>query len=88
MRVDHAMELNSERATLVRSRRDIAEGEARVRNQAGIAARLRADGHDSDGAERLLATFEATLAEWRTHDRLIEERIAYLEAKEHDVGAP
>jgi hypothetical protein len=85
MQVDDATELNSERATLVRSRRDIVEGEERVRNQVRVAARLRADGHDSDGAERLLETFEATLAEWKTHERLIEERIAYLEAKEREA---
>jgi hypothetical protein len=85
MQVDQA-ELNSERATLRQARRDITEGEQRVRKQAGIAARMRADGHDSAGAERLLATFRATLAGWKTHEDLILQRIAYLEGKERDAA--
>jgi hypothetical protein len=78
-------ELNAERATLLQARRDIAEGERRVQDQSAIADRLRASGQACTDAERLLATFETTLAAWKVHEGLILQRIAYLEGKERGV---
>jgi hypothetical protein len=81
-------ELTAERATLVQATRHIARGERRVQGQAAIAARLRARGHDSAGAERLLQAFEATLAEWKVHRASIVGRIAHLECKNAAFAQP
>ena len=40
---------------------------------------LRASGHDTAQAERLIELLKHTLIEWERHRALIEQRIAYLE---------
>jgi len=80
-------ELERERLVLEKAERDIVAGEGRVRDQLRLALRLHASGEDTVGADRLLETFEATLAQWRAHRDLVVERIAYLEAARH-FGTP
>jgi hypothetical protein len=79
-------ELRSERATLMRADRDIAEGEQRLRRQAARADELRKHGHEPGQADRLVETFRATLDVWKEHRRLIRDRIAYLEESEYQRG--
>jgi hypothetical protein len=41
---------------------------------------LRAGGHDTTQAERLVQLMKDTLTEWERHRILIEDRVAYLES--------
>ncbi len=61
---------------LVQADRHIAEGEARLGNQAKLIANLAADGHDTALAEELLTTMEMTLTTMRGHRNLILREIA------------
>ena len=75
-------ELELERASLVTADDHIAAGERRVRRQRARLASLRAGGHQTIEAERLLAVLKATLAEWKAHRVAMRARIAYLETRE------
>lgn len=57
--------------------RHVMEGTERVRNQARLVARLKAEGHDITGAEELLAEFRHALA-------LMEDRRLRLQAEYDD----
>ncbi|HEX2726229.1 MAG TPA: hypothetical protein VHN20_10450 [Beijerinckiaceae bacterium] len=75
------LERAREGRTLARADQDITEGERRVAAQLLLIEQLRADGHDTRLAEKLLAGLEATLTEWRTHRELIIQRIAQLNSR-------
>jgi hypothetical protein len=46
-----------------------------------LIEQLREDGHDTGLAEKLLASLQASLSEWRTHRELIVQRIAQLNGR-------
>jgi hypothetical protein len=50
-----------------------------LRQQQQLLSDLRADGHDTKQAERLVLLMQQTLIEWERHRVLIEERVGYLE---------
>jgi len=50
-----------------------------LRNQQDLLRELRAGGHDTKQAERLVGLMMQTLVEWERHRTLIVERVAYLE---------
>jgi hypothetical protein len=75
------LERDREHRTLVQADEDISEGERRVAAQMLLLEQLRADGHDTRLAEKLLASLQATLTEWRTHRELIVKRIAQLNGR-------
>ena len=52
--------------------RHVREGEAHVARQRDLVAELRRDGHDTEQAEQLLTTFEATLAQHRKGLELVK----------------
>jgi hypothetical protein len=54
---------------LAPAERHVAEAETRVARQAALVAELRADGHDTATAERLLDLFTSTLSVMREHLR-------------------
>jgi hypothetical protein len=72
------LERDREHRTLVQADE---EGERRVAAQMLLLEQLRADGHDTRLAEKLLASLQATLTEWRTHRELIVKRIAQLNGR-------
>jgi hypothetical protein len=74
-----AEQLKIEKTLLVKADYDIEEGRQRLGNQEDLLLELRAGGHDTRQAERLVDLMKTTLAEWERHRVLIEERIAYLE---------
>lgn len=55
-------DLATERGHLAKAERDIAEGEDRIREQAGLVERLRETGRDVVAAKVLLANLRETLA--------------------------
>jgi hypothetical protein len=75
------LERAREGRTLAQADVDIAEGERRVAAQMLLIEHLRTDGQDTRLAEKLLASLQATLTEWRTHRELIVQRIAQLNAR-------
>jgi hypothetical protein len=75
------LERAREGRTLVQADEDIVQGERRVAAQMLLVEQLRAEGHDTSLAEKLLASLQATLSEWRTHRALIVQRIAQLDAR-------
>jgi hypothetical protein len=77
---ERAEELRAEKALLVKSENDIGRGRQRLRNQENLLLELRADGHDTEQAERLVELMKETLAEWERHHAMIVDRIAYLES--------
>lgn len=77
--VQRARELAAEKALLVKSENDIRLGRQRLRHQESLLTELRADGHDTGQAERLVELMKATLVEWERHHVMIAERIVYLE---------
>ncbi|WP_210529646.1 hypothetical protein [Rubellimicrobium arenae] len=80
------LNLATERATLAKAERDIAEGEARIANQADLVGRLRATGQDIGMAEALLATLQGTLRQWQDHRDEILRTIARLEQESAPAG--
>ncbi|MDE1933204.1 hypothetical protein [Bradyrhizobium sp.] len=76
---DPAEQLSTEKALLVKADSDIEQGWARLRNQQLLLSELRASGHDSRQAERLVQLLQQTLVEWERHRALIAERVNYLE---------
>ncbi|MBV8925640.1 MAG: hypothetical protein JOZ74_09760 [Bradyrhizobium sp.] len=76
---DRVGELRAEKAALLKAESDIEEGWKRLRSQQDLATELRAAGHDTAQAERLVQLLRQTLIEWERHRALIEERVAYLQ---------
>jgi hypothetical protein len=76
---DRIGQLKAEKALLVKSEIDIEQGWKRLRNQQDLLSDLRAGGHDTRQAERLVQLLRQTLVEWERHRTLIVERVAYLE---------
>ena len=76
-----AEQLRAEKVLLVKAETDIEDGWKRLRNQQDLLRELRAGGHDTKQAERLVGLMMQTLVEWERHRILIVERVAYL-AKE------
>ena len=74
-----AEQLRSEKLLLVKAETDIEDGWKRLRNQQDLLRELRAGGHDTKQAERLVGLMMQTLVEWERHRILIVERVAYLE---------
>jgi len=61
---------NRAETSLERAQRHVAIGESLIADQEEIIERLRADGHPTRDAERLLGTLQETL-------RLMNEHLAY-----------
>ena len=76
---DRAEQLRAEKVLLVKAETDIEDGWKRLRNQQDLLRELRAGGHDTKLAERLVGLMMQTLVEWERHRILIVERVAYLE---------
>jgi len=74
-----AEQLRAEKVLLVKAETDIEDGWKRLRNQQDLLRELRAGGHDTKQAERLVGLLMQTLVEWERHRTLIVERVAYLE---------
>jgi len=74
-----AEQLRAEKVLLVKAETDIEDGWKRLRNQQDLLRELRASGHDTKQAERLVGLMMQTLVEWERHRTLIVERVAYLE---------
>ena len=74
-----AEQLRAEKVLLVKAETDIEDGWKRLRNQQDLLRELRAGGHDTKQAERLVGLMMQTLVEWERHRILIVERVAYLE---------
>jgi hypothetical protein len=74
-----AEQLRAEKVLLVKAETDIEDGWKRLRNQQDLLRELRAGGHDTKQAERLVGLLMQTLVEWERHRILIVERVAYLE---------
>ena len=74
-----AEQLRAEKLLLVKAETDIEDGWKRLRNQQDLLRELRAGGHDTKQAERLVGLMMQTLVEWERHRTLIVERVAYLE---------
>ena len=74
-----AEQLRAEKVLLVKAETDIEDGWKRLRNQQDLLRELRASGHDTKQAERLVGLMMQTLVEWERHRILIVERVAYLE---------
>jgi len=74
-----AEQLRAEKVLLVKAETDIEDGWKRLRNQQDLLRELRAGGHDTKQAERLVGLMMQTLVEWERHRTLIVERVAYLE---------
>lgn len=81
--------LDEEHRHLALADQHIVDGETRVTEQMLRVEGLRADGHETARAEELLATLDATLAEWNAHRAEILCRIARLtEAAAEEGSAP
>jgi hypothetical protein len=81
-------ELRAEKAQLLKAEKDIEEGWRRLRNQQDLFLELQASGHDTTQAERLVELLRQSLVEWERHRTLIEQRVAYLEARSDSDGVP
>jgi hypothetical protein len=78
---DLARELKSEQRLLVKAEADIDAGWTRLRNQQDLLACLQSSGQNTTDAVRLFELLKLSLLEWERHRALIEQRIAYLQAK-------
>ena len=72
-------QLRAEQGDLIKADTDIEDGRRRIRNQEDRVRELRACGHDSEHAERLVELLKQTLQEWERHRTLIVQRIDYLQ---------
>ncbi|MGX4806210.1 hypothetical protein [Bradyrhizobium guangdongense] len=72
-------QLHAEQRLLIKADADIDEGWQRLRNQEDRVRELRAAGHDSRQAERLVDLLRQTLVEWERHRTLIAQRVTYLQ---------
>jgi len=70
------MDREMETRHLVLADRLIRDGEHRIAAQKSLLARLRAQGRDTDTAERFLALLQDTLAGWESHRSLIAATLA------------
>ena len=59
--------LEKEEADLAQAEQDIAAGQMRITEQELRIEALRAGGHDTTQAERLLGNLRDTLAQWSAH---------------------
>jgi hypothetical protein len=81
-----AVELERERAALIRAEQDLAEGSERLRRQRELVLELRLRGADFRLAQRLEQSLDATLTEWLHHRDSIEQRIAHLQRRVASEG--
>lgn len=77
-----ALEIEAERQHLRKAEVDIDRGVGRLRSQRDLLDALHASGGNTIEAERLARVLEATLGEWQRHRALIEQRLAYLRARQ------
>lgn len=77
-----ALEIEAERQHLRKAEVDIDRGVGRLRSQRELLDALHASGGNTIEAERLARVLEATLGEWQRHHALIEQRLAYLRARQ------
>jgi hypothetical protein len=80
---NRAEQLRQEQQLLIKADTDIDEGWERIRSQEDLVRELRAGGHDTRQAERLVDLLKQTLVEWERHRTLIQQRVVYLQ-KETD----
>jgi hypothetical protein len=80
------LEIEAEKRLLLKAQADIENGWWRLRNQQGLLTSLKASGHNTSEAERLVWLMESTLIEWERHRLLIEHRIAYLQDRNSASG--
>jgi len=78
-------QLHAEQRLLVKADADIDEGWRRIRNQEDRVRELRAGGHDTRQAERLVDLLKQTLLEWERHRGLIVQRVNYLQREVDSV---
>ncbi|WP_439405441.1 hypothetical protein ACNJX9_29145 [Bradyrhizobium sp. DASA03076] len=78
---DRTEQLHAEQRLLVKADADINEGWLRIRNQEDLVRELRAGGHDSRQAERLVELLKQTLVEWERHRTLVVQRVNYLQSE-------
>lgn len=71
------------REQLAQARDHVAEVQQRIEDQAILIDRLRSDGHDTQAAERLLATFLDLMSKLSLHREELER-----EAEERDRASP
>jgi hypothetical protein len=81
------IDLATEKRTLIKANRDIAEGEERIGRQIDLIGRLRDGGHSVD-AQALLQTLQETLQAWRGHREEILRTIARLEDRDESAAGP
>ncbi|MBW7960869.1 hypothetical protein [Bradyrhizobium sp. BR 10261] len=81
-------QLHAEQRLLVKADADIDEGWLRIRNQEDLVRKLRAGGHDSRHAERLVDLLKQTLVEWERHRALIVQRVNYLQSEVDSAPPP
>ncbi|MHB2211190.1 hypothetical protein [Methylobacterium sp. CM6257] len=72
--------LDQEQALLVKAEQDIAAGQQRVSAQELRIHAMRLKGRDTRRAEDLLATLQATLAQWHAHRQEILRAIRRLKS--------
>jgi len=80
-------QLHAEQRLLVKADTDIDEGWLRIRSQEDRVRELRAGGHDTLQAERLVDLLRQTLLEWERHRILIVQRVKFLQ-REVDSAPP
>jgi hypothetical protein len=78
-------QLRLEQLLLEKADADIDEGWQRIRDQEHRVRELKADGHDTRQAERLVGLLQQTLVEWERHRTLIQQRVIYLQGEVYPV---
>ena len=78
---ERVLEIEAEKRLLLKAEADIEDGWSRLRSQQDLLTSLMASGHNTTEAERLVRLIRGTLIEWERHRLLIEQRIAYLQAR-------
>lgn len=71
---EHLPAPDSDESTLEVAQRHVAVGKSLIAEQKAIIERLRADGHPTEAAQRLLATLEQTLS-------VMYEHLAYEQSR-------
>jgi vacuolar-type H+-ATPase subunit B/Vma2 len=82
------IDLATEKRTLIKANRDIAEGEERIGRQIDLIGRLRDGGHSVVDAQALLQMLQETLQAWRGHREEILRTIARLEDRDGSAAGP
>ena len=80
-------QLHVEQRLLVKADADIDDGWLRIRSQEDLVRELRAGGHDTRQAERLVDLLKQTLLEWERHRTLIVQRVNYLQREVDSVAS-